>query len=322
MATRPNLWKKLLPLLASAALVAFIIWNVSPTALLRALGELNWAVLLPLTFAFLFAAYLWDSFTLLVLFRENGDRLRYRDVLRARGMSYAMSVVNFGLGQGHLAWLIARAQNQSVLTTLARCFMLIYIDLYVLLSLALAGSMLSEHPRAWGIAVFCGGGLLGLVSVTLFAYSLPEALVERLRQTAWGRWLPMRTWRWKRFGELVLLRTGYFGLDMVYVAVGLWLIGVHVDLMLALSAVPVVALVDGLPITVSGLGTREATLLILLDPDQRALVLAFCLTWTACTMITRGLIGAVHLWMAGHSRSRVSPEPAPVAGRVVYEHEP
>jgi hypothetical protein len=135
------------------------------------------------------------------------------------------------------------------------------------------------------------------VSITLFAYSLPEPFLARIRQRQWGSWLPARAWSWKRFGELILLRVGFFAIDIVYVLLGLWVVGVRVDALLAMSAAPLVALVDGLPISVSGLGTREATLLLLLDPAQPALVVAFCLTWTGFTILGRGLIGGVSIWL-------------------------
>ena len=109
----------------------------------------------------LLAAYFWDAVSLLVLFRDSQRPLSYVAVLRARGQSYVFSVVNFGLGQGRLAWLIARAQDQSLLVTVARCLMLIYVDLYVLLTLALGGALLSDHPGASleAIGISCGGPL-------------------------------------------------------------------------------------------------------------------------------------------------------------------
>ena len=290
-------WKRLLPLLGSAALITWLIWRVSPQALGQALAGLNWGAIVPLTLLLVLATYLWDALGLWFLFADPDHPLTYRAVLGARGRSYFFTAFNFGLGQGYLAWIMAQVRQATLAWSVSRCMLLVYVDLYVLLGLGLFGASLSMHPHSRGITVFCVSGLSALVLVTLLVRCLPSAWIGRLRQTRWSDWLTAQTWNWRRILQLCVLRTAYFAWGMGYAVAGLRLCGIHIETMLVLSAIPIMALVDGLPIGTSGLGTRETTLLLLLQPEQPARLLAFCLTWSAGVIAGRGLLGLVHLWL-------------------------
>src|SRR5207248_719476 len=81
-------------------------------------------------------------------------------------------------------------------------------------------------------------------------------------------------------------------------AIGLRLCGIGLSFQILCSVIPLVLLADGLPISVSGLGTREVTLILLLNPEEqeRAIVLAFSLLWSIGLALGRLMIGLVHWW--------------------------
>ena len=300
----PRLWRRMIPLLGSALLLAAVLWQISPAEVFRAFGRLNWSVLAPTTVLLVLALYLWDSLCLWWLFGRRDGAISYRLVLRARGTSYLFTVINYGLGHGMLAWLLARYREKPFLATAIRCVMITYVDLAVLLTLGMLGGSLSTDPRTDGIAWFCGVGLLLLISFTVTMRVLPQRTAEKIIASRWGQALHSPDWRWRNLIPLALLRTIYASLGLLYVAICLTASGFAFEPIVVLSVIPIVVLVDALPISVSGLGTREAALLLLLRPEEPSLLLAFSLVWWACIVSGRALIGLANVWLPTLMRRR------------------
>ena len=284
-------WRKAIPLLGSLLLLALVLWQISPGEVLEAFGRLNWAVLVPATVLLIASLYLWDSLCLWWLFSRSDAPLPYRRVLRARGTSYLFTVINYGLGHGMLAWLLARYRSKTFVSTAILCVMVTYVDMGVLFGLGLTGGTLSSDPRTEGVAWFCTAALLLWVSFTAVVRLLPRRLTERILETRWGQAMHSPDWRWGTLVPLAAMRTFYACHGVVYVAVCLAASGFALDFRVVLSVIPIIVLLDAVPISISGLGTREAALLLLLRPEDPSLLLAFSLVWWACGMGGRALIG-------------------------------
>jgi hypothetical protein len=291
---RKRPWQVVLPGLVSAALLGWLVWRVSPARLVEAAALLDWPGLALATVALVLGLFFWDAVCLRWLFARLGPALPYQVVLQARGCSYLLSAANYELGQGMLAWRLARAQGTSLARALGGCLLLAWHDAAVLLLLGLAGALSSTDPRAQAARWFCLAGL-GI----LLALGIGGALLVGRRLAGGPRW-----WDWRRAGQLGLLRAAYYAITLAYAATGLYLCGVAVDVRVVGSVVPLVLLADGLPVSVSGLGTREATLLYLLDPEQPAVVLAFSLVWSTGLMTGRLALGLAYCWAAGFAPRR------------------
>jgi hypothetical protein len=284
-----------MPLLVSVGLLVWLVYRISPQALVAAASQLNCPRLCLVFSAMVLALYLWDSVCLHWLFAEPGLPLSFSKVLRARGSSYAASAVNYELGQGLVAWELARAQGTSLVSALGRCLLLAAHDVAVLLTLGLAGSLLIDTTIARGIMGFCAIGLTVLIVVGLLAYFFPRWRHER--RTIGGEHFWPRSWTWGRSLQLSGMRGIYYAIILAAVGLGLEVAPVPVGRQVVFGAVPVVLLADGLPISVSGLGTRETALLSLIDAPQPGALLAFSLIWSAVLMTGRLLIGLVHWWL-------------------------
>jgi hypothetical protein len=290
-------WRNLLPVLLSALLVWWVIHRVSLDELKQAAYQVDWVPLSLLTAALVAACFLWDSFCIRWLFTQPESPLAYPTALAARGGSYLASVVNYEVGQGLLAWYLSRSQNLPLLTSIGRCVLLTFHDMTVLLALGLLGSLLSDEPRVRPIRIFCAAGLGGVMVLALALNLLPAARLRRWRATRWGAGFV--GWNLIRSARLCLLRGVYFAIIIFYAATALPLCGVSLDYSLIGSVIPLVLLADGLPISASGLGTRENVLLLLLhpEPDARGTVLAFSLIWSSGLIIGRSAIGLFYLWL-------------------------
>lgn len=282
-----------MPVLVSAALVTLAVYRVSPERLAAAAARLNWPPLVALTAGFVLALYFADALCLRWLFSQPDLKLSYFTALHARGCSYLFSAVNYGLGQAALAWKFATIQRQPLIGALGRLAVMLCHDMVVLLTMGLLASLISSHPQVQAIRVFCLTAL-GVVGTAVAAtWFLPPTLRERLRQTKWGVFFSW--WSAGRSLRLGLLRFGYFSIIVVYVTIGLALCEIVVDAQIIFSSVPIVVLVEGLPISMSGLGTRETTLTYLLPGDDSTVV-AFSLIWSTGLIVGRLLLGLVHWW--------------------------
>jgi hypothetical protein len=278
---RPPAWRVWIPLAGSIGLISWLIWIVSPHKLLAALQQLQWPVVVGLTLVLVIAVCLWDSLCLKWLFSTGDQHLTYRAVVRARGTSYLFAIINYSFGQALLAWLLAEAKRITFLAAVGRCALIACADIWVLLSLGLVGSLLSSDPRVTGITRFCLVGLLLMIAISLAGRFLPAEWLERARRSRHGKLLAWPRWQWRHVVRLCAFRYGHIGLGVTYLSLALPLGGMEIAPIVVISVLPMVALVEGLPVSVAGIGSREAALLFFLQPDEPAQLLAFCLVWSA-----------------------------------------
>jgi hypothetical protein len=269
----------------SAALIGWLFWRVPPSEVAEAAAALDWLLLTVVTGLLVLGLYFWDAVCLRWLFAQIGWRLRYGTVLHARGCSYLLGAVNYELGQALLAWKLSQEHGFPLGRILAGCVLLGCHDLAMLLGLGLVGSLVGPVDRLQTI-VLCSAGIVGLVALRVFARRVSR------RQEGW-----LAVWSWRRSARLLLLRGAYYGLQLTYAAVALGVCNLVVDARVIAGVIPLVLLVVGLPISVSGLGTRETALKYLLAPAPPAVVVAFGLFWTAGLITGRLALGLAHTWL-------------------------
>jgi hypothetical protein len=306
--------RRLVPLAVSATLIAWLLTRFSFGKLVNAAAVLPWQALLPMTAALVVALYLWDVVCLLTVFSEDGRRLTYGQMLRIRGRSYVVSVVNQALGQGAVAWEVSRAQQTSLLAALSRTVLLAWHEGLILGTAALLGSFWSQTvpaARCRWIAV----GLLALVVGGAVVLALvPARLRARLARTRLGAWLG--SWTWRRSVRLLAQRTVYFGFVAMYVTAALPVCGLGVPFAAALAAIPLVLVSTMLP-SLSGLGPRETALILLLPSQHPDGLLAMGLIWSTGIIVVRLLIGLAWLWLGPNEPHRYSFASSSGSGRAL-----
>jgi hypothetical protein len=289
-------WRKLIPVLISAGLVAWLIWRISPEELAQAASRLPLIKLAILTASLVLALYCWDVICVRWLFAQPDRSLSLWVAGGARANSYVWSAFNYGAGQAVLGWQMARAQQSALAAALSRCALLVFHDAGVLLGLALAGALASRVEAGIAKVWILVGGLGFLGSLVLFWRLLPLQARARIVDSHWGLWL--NWWTWQKSFWLVLLRLVYYGLIVVYAGLALKACGIDLGFRIVFGAIPLVLLADSLP-SISGFGTRETALALLLplDQEQQAVVLSFSLIWSAGLMSGRALIGLTNWWL-------------------------
>jgi hypothetical protein len=289
-------WRRVMPGVASVVLVAWLVRRISFAELARAASQIEWLFVVPVTAALVVCLYLWDAVCVRSLFSESGHEASYQAALQARGSSYLAGAFNYGLGQGVLAWMMADAQGLTLVAALSRLVLLAYHDMGVLFGLGLLSSATSDDPPLRQATVICTIGLAVTAALAILIRFMPLSWQTRMKATRWGAWLGI--WNWKRSVQLALLRAVNFAISMIYAAAALSLCGVGWDLKALCTAVPLIQLAEGLPIGMSGLGTRETTLVHVLGEGQSEVVLAVGLIWSSGLIVGRTMIGLGHLWLS------------------------
>jgi hypothetical protein len=285
--------RRLVPAFISVALLGWLFSWISPQALVHAAAELEWRLLVPATVAMVLTLYLWDAVCLPTVYRVDCRRWGYWRSLHQRGLSYLGGAINYELGQAILAWGMARMQQTGVVKMLARTVVLAYHDVVVLLTIGLVGALLSDDPRVERVRPFIAIGLVGACAVALVFWVLPTEVRAKFRRNRTESLF--EGWTVRRSLRLVPMRAAYFAIFIVYAGVALETCRISVDGHVVVSTIPLTLLADGLP-SVSGLGTRETTLQLLLHPERPEVLLAMSLIWTTGLIGGRLVIGLAHLW--------------------------
>jgi hypothetical protein len=284
------LWRRIVPLAVGAALVAFVLSRLDFAAFVAALARTHYVAYLAFTATFLGALLLADGWATARVYRRLVAPVRSADIILIRGASYLLSLINHHVGQGWLTYFVARAYR-APLWRVAGATLFIYVTtfgcLYALVMLALPfnhGQIPWLLPTiavlsiaAAGYAVVIGVGAAPLrrrqATAPLLEAGLAghaRALLERMPHVMVqfvGAWLPLR----------------FFGVDVPFTD--------------ALALIPVIMLVQTLPITPQGLGTRDVVALELLaryapgSAEQRtAAVAAATLSWACALTLVQLLV--------------------------------
>lgn len=300
-------WRRVLPGVVSVALIAWLVRRISFAELARAANQIEWHFVVPVTAALVVCLYLWDAVCVRWLFSDSEHEASYHVALQARGTSYLAGAFNYGLGQGVLAWMMADAQGLTLVAALSRLVLLAYHDMGVLFGLGLLSSVTSDDPPLRQATVICTIGLAVTAALAILIRFMPASWRIQMQATRWGAWLGI--WSWKRSVQLTLLRVVNFVISMIYAAATLSLCGVGWNLKALCTAVPLIQLAEGLPIGMSGLGTRETTLVHVLGEGQSEVVLAVGLIWSSGLIVGRTTIGLGHLWLSRKAATRSGQAP-------------
>jgi len=248
---------RVLRVLAWAITVAALLWLFWKTPIGQVWASVGRAAswTLPVVLVAVILVYVADSFAMWKTFAWFLARLPFRDVLIVRGATYLLAAINYSVGQGAIVYFVHRARGVPIRRGVATVLLIMGTNVLVLLALVTLGLVFgSERPP----------GLVPVVSVAwagLAVYVVVVAVAPR-----WLRSRPIFD---------VLLSAGLAGhlkamaVRLPHIAAliafnlsALWGFGVAVPLATAITALPVVMFIAVLPISVQGLGTTQAVMVL------------------------------------------------------------
>jgi hypothetical protein len=218
---------------------------------------------LPVVLVCVALVYLADAFAMWKTFGWFLATLPFRDVLIVRGATYLLAAINYSVGQGAIVYFVNRVRGVPVMRGVATVLLIMGTNLLVLLALVTLGlalggarpaSLLPVVLVAWGgLAVYAAMVLARprwLASRPLFDVLLSAGLGGHLRA--------------------MVVRVPHIAALIAFNMAALRGFGVDVPLGTALATMPVVMFIAVLPISVQGLGTTQAAMVLFFAPFVRA----------------------------------------------------
>jgi hypothetical protein len=291
--------KLVLPWLVAIVVLGWLFTTVPGDALVGALRRVPLRLYLVLVVAHATATLLADGLACLITIRYAlGARvLRYLDAVTIRGATYLLGLVNYGVGQGGIAYFLNQRHGVPLPEAFGVVLLMAGINVSLVAAAAAAGLIFGGAPaqpalRAVVLTLACvfpaylvvlawRPGWLARIRLLrpLFDAGLKGNLMGLLARTP----------------HVVVLLTGHF--------LAMRLFGVRPTPAQTLTLLPLVFFVAVVPVSPFGLGTAQATAVALLSPlaafpredDRQAAVLAYSLSYQALGMIVQALLGVSFL---------------------------
>jgi hypothetical protein len=281
-------------------------WAVTATALgwlfwKTPVGEV-WAALtraapwtVPAVLLTVAVIYLADTFAMWKTFGWFLAKLPFRDVLIVRGATYLLAAINYSVGQGAIVYFVHRARAVPVMRGVATVLLIMGTNLLVLLSLVTVGLLLpgTRPPALLPIVGVAWAGLAVYIAAVIIRprWLASRPLFDVLLSAGVGGHLKAML---VRFPHIVAL--------MLFNLIALRGFGVAIPLGTALAAMPVVMFIAVLPISVQGLGTTQAAMVLFFARfvpagagDPRAVVLGASLAAQAVALSFQATTGFICL---------------------------
>jgi hypothetical protein len=259
------------------AALGWLFWKTPIAEVWAAIGRAApWTV--PLVLVGVALVYVADSFAMWRTFGWFLAKLPFRDVLIVRGATYLLAAINYSVGQGAIVYFVHRARGVPVMRGVATVLLIMGTNVLVLLALVTGGLLLgAEHPGALvPVVEIAWAGLCVYVVVVVIR---PRFLASRpvfdvlLSAGLVGHLKPM------------LVRLPHIAALIVFNLSALRGFGVEVPLGAAIASLPVIMFIAVLPISVQGLGTTQAAMVLFFARyvpasagDPKAVVLAASLS--------------------------------------------
>jgi hypothetical protein len=304
------LWRRALPFVVAAALVAWVASRLDFPAFLAAIRSTNYVGFVGFAALFTPALIAADVLATTRVYDKSLGPIRYRDLFVIRAASYLPSILNHHLGQAWLTYFLAKAYRVPV-TRVAGTTLVVYATtlggLFVFL---VVGVPLRTGSVPWLVPTTL------VVGISAIGY----ALVLLLRP----RWLADRAVLGPIFemglrGHVVAL---LWRLPHVFVQfLGAWLpfafFSVKIPLLDALAQMPVLMFVVTLPVSPQGLGTRDALSLTMFSryasgtaAERASAVAAATLSWFVVTTLLQLVLSPLFLRPARKIALQNQVEPA------------
>ncbi len=278
----------------TATALGWLFWKTPIAAVWASVGRAApWT--LPGVLGAVILVYIADSFAMWKTFTWFLAKLPFRDVLIVRGATYLLAAINYSVGQGAIVFFVHRARGVSIKRGVATVLLIMGTNVLVLLALVTLGLALGSQ-RPSGLVPVVGCAWAGLGAYVAVVIARPRWLVSRpifdvLLSAGVGGHL-----------KAMLVRLPHIAALIAFNLTALRGFGVAVPLGTAIAALPVVMFIAVLPISVQGLGTTQAAMVLFFAKfvrgtagDAHAVVLGASLAAQAVALSFQILTGLVCL---------------------------
>ncbi len=290
--SEPRWYRKLLPLLLAAGLVAYVLLRIDWDAFLHYVRRANYLGFALFMLVFIVVLLAADAFATAHVYRRCAPRLRVVELFMIRGASYLPSLLNHHVGQAWLTYAMAKTFKVDAQRMVGGTLLVYATWGGCMLSLACVALVAANWPLGW---LF---GALGAGLAYLILLAVKPARLSKIRLLA-----PLFEAGVSGHLLAMLVRLPH----MVVLFVGTWVpflfFEVEVPLQAALGLVPILMVAVTIPITPQGVGTRDALAASFFagyvtagSEQERLAAVAAATTSTAVVLVIVEVIVGLALW--------------------------
>lgn len=242
-------------------LLAYLFSSTDVAKLKTVLAGTNLWLLVAYTALMVGAAYIVDTFALSLAFSRFHQRTTMGDLLPVKGASYLLNILNYNAAAGSIALMMKFRRQVSVVEGLGTMLWVSVVDLVIVNAMCLVGGLFvdlgtsSTVIRAVNIGVLC----LFAGSCIYWNVGFDFFVLGRLR--SWSIFNGFRLASMRDYGAIGLVRLSLILVYTLYHFVVLPLFGIAIPLTHLFAYVPVLAVINIIPIAgVSGLGTGQVVM--------------------------------------------------------------
>lgn len=289
----PKIWKRLLPLAVSCAILIYLFWHIDIRLCVSALMNADMTIYIPSVIVLILATFLLDTQNLAATLKHFHYPLSWKNAFTLRGITYLIMTIDYSVGMGVLIYYLKKHLGIPVMrsTGLMTFFngitqkALIYMATIGLIILSPTSALLDKL-----LLFFIGFVILDLLFIVALKKLPPRGLALKIRNLNLLKVFHEASWR--TYGILLFWRIIYYTFFIVFFYVAVRAFNMQIPLIALIAYVPIILLVISLPIAPGGFGTAQATMLILFkDYGTNMDIMAFGLTYTTSILVLRYLIG-------------------------------
>ncbi len=312
-----RLLKSVLPWLLALLVLSYLLSQNHPRELLKALKQTNLWIFSAAAILYFLIVYLLDVWSLHFVFNRFVLPTPASTLVRARGATYLLSILNFNAGQGALAVYLNKTHRAPLAKGLGAVLFMTTIDLLLVASsalIALSASSVTIHGvdlSAWGrftIPVL----YLCYALWSYFWRHVGRGTLERYAKNRFMKWFLahgiFHTFREARVRDHVvvfLMRAPLLVIVLGAYNAAVYAFGALINWTVLYLYNPIIMLITALPLTPSGLGTGQALTVELFHHaltgpalatlSAETLLLTSSLTWFLANQILKAITGAICL---------------------------
>jgi uncharacterized membrane protein YbhN (UPF0104 family) len=256
-----DLWKKILPWAVAAGTFYYLFRAYPLDRVSQAFPYMQVVPFLLYSLAYFLFMWIADCWSLARLFSRFGYPTRTQELLTLRLASYAIMIINYGAGQGALAYFFKQRKNAPFFRSSSVVSFTMVVDLYWAVSLAFVGSAFSGF-RIDGLNLKSPLWLLwSLLTAGLILLMILAKLDSLGRWLDWLRDRPLfaafRSAGPADYLQALLLRLPlHLAVNSTLYFVALTF-GADIPFLTVITYLPIVLLIGTIPITPGGLGTFQ-----------------------------------------------------------------
>jgi uncharacterized membrane protein YbhN (UPF0104 family) len=294
-----KIWKRLLPLAVSCAILIYLFWYIDIRLCINALLNADMSLYVPSVIVLIIATFLLDTQNLAETLKHFHYPLSWKNAFTLRGVTYLIMTIDYSVGMGVLIYYLKKHLGIPVMRSTGLMTFFNGITQKALVYMAIIGLIILPPTSALLrnlLIFFIGFALLDILFIVVLKKLPSRGLALKIKNMNLLKVFHEAPWR--TYGILLFWRIIYYAFFIAFFYVAVRAFNMQIPLVALIAYVPIILLVISLPIAPGGFGTAQATMLILFkDYGTTMDIMAFGLTYTTSILVLRYLIG---LFFAKH----------------------